>query len=733
MSEEWDTYDIDIGEQVLREIEQAQCNPGVAALAREPPSATASVVDALHTAPAASPPGSALVDAEHDASLDSTPQGSPIDVAVTALDAEIISDPSNIAEKDIRRVLAALLANRELTTETVKSIRGEVEKELNAPAGSLDYRKEEVCRITQDVVSIVCIRRSNPHTHEESFGEEKKVCAKEAYLATFPHPQEEDACNGPRLRAPGEFSREEIRDVILEAIKKTNAQKYAPLVLLKMVIFREHHAGGEVHYHVALVADRAFRFGPLKKYIRSVAQLASHWSTSHEMYYSCVAYGFWPTPHKSEDELDPTPLLWAKDGTHPPLSEASRRSWNAAGLEQRKLHIAKKLSEKGKKEEKFKDLDLWPVVVNEGIAANARATKKVIAYAARCGGHAMLEWAFQNECRIADLVARCWRFEKATDIVERDGKTRLELLWEARSRSCTCNGRWTSAALDLFWRNGLDVSEWCAAVIASMEKGHSKVSLVCHVGDEGKSFLLDPLKAVFGEEEVFTPVKSGFPLMGLESCRLALLDDWRFGEDILSYNVQLLWFEGKPVIIARPQNQCSGHLRYKGDDPIFISTLETNLLRVHKGLEHGDVAMMLKRLKIFRFSAKLENVDRTIPSCPKCFADLLFVKGYASGPIPAGGSGEPVRSPKRAAPGDYEERTDAALDNKKRKTWSVVMVASWLDALCLGHLSERFRENGVDGEFLSELSQEDLVGELGLSKLQAKKIIAKWNHQVPAS
>ena len=45
----------------------------------------------------------------------------------------------------------------------------------------------------------------------------------------------------------------------------------------------------------------------------------------------------------------------------------------------------------------------------------------------------------------------------------------------------------------------------------------------------------------------------------------AVLDDWRFGDDILSHNVQLLWFEGKPVVIARPQNQYTGHLRYCGD------------------------------------------------------------------------------------------------------------------------------------------------------------------------
>jgi len=72
-------------------------------------------------------------------------------------------------------------------------------------------------------------------------------------------------------------------------------------------------------------------------------------------------------------------------------------------------------------------------------------------------------------------------------------------------------------------------------------------------------------------------------LLGLEKCRVAVLDDWRFNEDVLSYNLQLLWFEGAPFVIARPQNEHSGHLRYDGDAPIFISCLEADLLKVKKG------------------------------------------------------------------------------------------------------------------------------------------------------
>ena len=54
--------------------------------------------------------------------------------------------------------------------------------------------------------------------------------------------------------------------------------------------------------------------------------------------------------------------------------------------------------------------------------------------------------------------------------------------------------------------------------------------------------MFGPLEKIFGEDGVFTPVKGSFPLVGLGRCRVVLLDDWRFNEDIVSYNVQLLRF-----------------------------------------------------------------------------------------------------------------------------------------------------------------------------------------------
>ena len=53
-------------------------------------------------------------------------------------------------------------------------------------------------------------------------------------------------------------------------------------------------------------------------------------------------------------------------------------------------------------------------------------------------------------------------------------------------------------------------------------------------------------------------------------------------------------------------------------------------------------------------------------------------------------------------------------------------MVAWLESSSLGHLSERFRENGVDGEFLTELIVAELESELGLTRLQAKKVLGRF-------
>jgi hypothetical protein len=147
----------------------------------------------------------------------------------------------------------------------------------------------------------------------EDLGPEPSTALRQVYLITFSHPKKDNAADGAPLRPPGELTRVEIRTVLLEALEATQGPRKSPLKFKQIVVFQERHASGEVHYHVALLAARQFRFAPLKLWLLKHRRLATHWSTKHEFYASVVSYGYLRSPKKQQEELDATPHLWAQD------------------------------------------------------------------------------------------------------------------------------------------------------------------------------------------------------------------------------------------------------------------------------------------------------------------------------------------------------------------------------------------------------------------------------------
>ena len=120
--------------------------------------------------------------------------------------------------------------------------------------------------------------------------------------------------------------------------------------------------------------------------------------------------------------------------------------------------------------------------------------------------------------------------------------------------------------------------------------------------------------------------------------------------------------------------------------------------------------MMARRLKVFEFRHQWQNPVKVHP-CAACFARMLL-QGQTA-PIPATGL-------KRTT---QEEATGAPEAKASCMAWGILDVTKYLDSLDLGHLSGVFRNNAVDGPFLSSLSLQDLVSELGCSNLQARKIL----------
>ena len=116
--------------------------------------------------------------------------------------------------------------------------------------------------------------------------------------------------------------------------------------------------------------------------------------------------------------------------------------------------------------------------------------------------------------------------------------------------------------------------------------------------------------------------------------KTALLDELALGGEPAPLATQLLWLEGNPAPMCRPQSQrgIAGHGEYKGSAPFSITCAKQHLVQLGMGRVQpdGEGSMMLRRVQIFSFHTRIAPPPLPrIPPCPCCFMKLL-VHGVGS-------------------------------------------------------------------------------------------------------
>ena len=185
--------------------------------------------------------------------------------------------------------------------------------------------------------------------------------------------------------------------------------------------------------------------------------------------------------------------------------------------------------------------------------------------------------------------------------------------------------------------NKVDPGQFCSDVWNLLEHGRCErlpvVGLCGRFGGEGKSFCLAPLREIYGKEYAQpTPQPGSFPFLGIETKRLAILDEWTFDESTLPLATQLLRFEGKSRPATRPQNNNNGRYLYEASAPVFITcsekhvgpTLEKGRSAAAMGLA-SEHTMLMRRLRIYGFSQQLPMATGArVPECGAWFARMIM-------------------------------------------------------------------------------------------------------------
>ena len=171
---------------------------------------------------------------------------------------EVLDRARSLSKQEIMSALKAVLEGARLEDVSIKCSRRRAAAQLGLPKRALDDRKGEVRDLTQEVLQQACLVPVEAQ-EEEDIGEENDKASKSAYLITFSHPKLATTRDGIELKAPSTYSRRQILEAIIDCIEKTQGARLQRLNLKLMCCFREKHAGGDLHDHVAILADRGFR------------------------------------------------------------------------------------------------------------------------------------------------------------------------------------------------------------------------------------------------------------------------------------------------------------------------------------------------------------------------------------------------------------------------------------------------------------------------------------------
>lgn len=472
----------------------------------------------------------------------------------------------------------------------------------------------------------------------------------QVYLITCSHPVQSHASSGEALRPPSSYSREHLLHALLDSCQepvydKGNGSKALGGVRLRRcLIAAEYHKAGadgqaNRHYHVAVQAYVSFRFGAVKAALLSRHGIATHWSTTHLGYWSALSYLVRPSEKKPASSLDPQPLAWHIDGLKEDLRELSQRPTTASSLAARREKATELAEKEGKEEPKPSEIDVWPLIVQHDIRNdhdNQDGVDKLIRLAKLSCSPAMTQFLFRIRHKLSSLIDDVWRWETVDDRLLVSQRSRTEALQEAMHAPCVCGGEWTKHVAESLHVNNIPAAELAHFIYLGLTQGRSETTpVVCLAGlqgGEGKSLIFYPLPAVLGEEMVQHHTASGaFPLLGIEGKKAVILDEWSFNQAAVSLSTQLIWFEGKPVPITRPQNNSIGHFLYKGTAPIFITTplqrMEPFLKQAEEAARCGvssEATMILRRLKLYKFERKVQKPSCQIPQCASCFASFVL-------------------------------------------------------------------------------------------------------------
>ena len=460
------------------------------------------------------------------------------------------------------------------------------------------------------------------------------------YLVTFARVLANTLATRPDLRDPASLEREEIRQAVLDAFEnpmvtsnggRPRVQDGSPLVL-KMIIAKELHADGTVHFHVAVKLASYQRFETAKRTLLVRHGLPSHWSSNHTQWWSIVRYLTSTSTHKS---IDAAYLKYAAEGVVFDTFEDANEPFVAKAWTGRREKKDMNAEAEGQGSV-FTKLDFNALVIDKRL----QTKKRVLAYVQDCGTASMQSFCSKHQRRLKEFLEDAVEWDSARAAATFEARSDWEVLCAAADTPCPdgqgCS--YATAAAHFFDANKTSFSakRLAVALRAIIMGGPSKdnrVPFLVGATNTGKSTIVESFDELYGEDAVFhlpaeTDDKGGALRGWMQDKRFVFWDEFEpvvfVAKGVMPKSQFLKAFNGQTFEIQMNQRTNDGNAPFKWKRGAVFTAKEKGLWTLQGKVTEEDVGHMKNRVDIFRCVGTINRKRGGVAPCKCCMAKWIF-------------------------------------------------------------------------------------------------------------
>ncbi len=393
---------------------------------------------------------------------------------------------------------------------------------------------------------------------------------------------------------------------------------------------KESHEEHGFHYHCCIKLSDVKKWLAVKNEITKKYGIVVNFSDTHNHYIYAYRYVC-----KSDKEV-------VLSESHPDLSEVGSPRTKASTTAHREASKKRKSTgdmqesaarKSSKVKRRLSNLEVSDFILRH----NIRGIQELFSKAddrKKNGECDLANFLFSRTQKFIDeLISKSWMLQQASSDLAREKVSRIDKVRDAATKSCIegCNTDWFQCAIEVLLLNDIEPAVFSSYLFDLLAEGRGKFRNLMIYGRSNcaKTFMLKPLKCIFGDRLFDNPANDKYAWVGADKAEVIVLQDFRFSKDVISWKDLLLLLEGETVKLPAPKNHFSTDVAITSDVPIFATTKAPIVFKGPFNAEdERETEMMNSRWRMIRFKHAFEekNQKNLIP-CGSCFARLVLLAG----------------------------------------------------------------------------------------------------------